>query len=57
MSETVPLGGLLGIEVIFIVEGVVGGDPFDAVFEAFTTESCRYISYLSSWKKNVKKKW
>jgi hypothetical protein len=41
MTEAIPLGGLLRVEVEFVVEGVIVVDPFDAMLERFTTESWR----------------
>lgn len=39
VSQTVPLGGLLRVEVVFVVEGVAFGDPFYVVGEGFAAEA------------------
>lgn len=40
VTETVPLGRLLRVEVVLVIEGDALSDPFDAVLERFAAESC-----------------
>ena len=38
VPEAVPLGGLLWVEVVLVVESDALGDPFDAVLEWFASK-------------------
>ena len=40
VAETIPLGGLLGVKMVFIVESNAVSNPSDAVFEGFASEAC-----------------
>lgn len=48
MPETVPLRGLLRVEMVLIVERMVGFQPSDAMFEAFTAKAY-YIYSISTF--------
>ena len=39
VPEAVPLGGLLWVEVVLVIESDTLSDPFDTVLEWFATES------------------